>query len=496
MTDTPEFSEEKGQVQTETRSEQGLNPSDYNQTGEGTTKDEYTNNSTATGSESVEQKEAEEAPPKTSKDEALGSQDQPPGGPLQTEDSVSPLLNSDSFAVGDEDETVLPALPDTVEPLPLESSPVANQEGPSCPNILEPKTPDQTKSGTEGEKEEDVKREEEVETEETIGFVDVDREELIKRYHELMDERGKIQHQNAQLQNKLADYFRKKKGEEMKREVDKAVSDQEQRYIKYMSSLEEQKSQYKQDSDDFQQQIEEQRARCQEKLEQVNSEWQTLLAYKKQVAVAALSRKLGKQSAMKEVEELLAKEQRKENEVIRVRLENIKLKNKIKISESSLKAKEELAEGLHLIDFEQLKIENQTYNEKIEERNEELLKLRKKITTTVQVLTHLKEKLQFVQVENQRMKGQLLDIEANVAQKRDILTRTKQARDSLRIDNLKLRQQSGLLSNKVLLRDFEVKVTANEEQALHLKTLKRQYAELTLNSAGIKEKIERTRSVS
>ena len=46
--------------------------------------------------------------------------------------------------------------------------------------------------------------------------------------------------------------------------------------------------------------------------------------------------------------------------------------------------------GLHLIDFEQLKIENQTLNEKIEERNEELLKLRKKTTTTVQVLTHLK----------------------------------------------------------------------------------------------------------
>ena len=59
---------------------------------------------------------------------------------------------------------------------------------------------------------------------------------------------------------------------------------------------------------------------------------------------------------------------------------------------------EELAEGLHLIDFEQLKIENQTYNEKIEERNDELLKLRKKINTTVQVLTHLKEKLQHMQV--------------------------------------------------------------------------------------------------
>ena len=57
----------------------------------------------------------------------------------------------------------------------------------------------------------------------------------------------------------------------------------------------------------------------------------------------------------------------------------------MKKRETQLKQKEELADGLHLIDFEQLKIENQTYNEKIEERNEELLKLRKKITTTVQV---------------------------------------------------------------------------------------------------------------
>ena len=46
---------------------------------------------------------------------------------------------------------------------------------------------------------------------------------------------------------------------------------------------------------------------------------------------------------------------------------------------------EELAEGLHLIDFEQLKIENQSLNEKIEERNEELAKLKKKTATTVQV---------------------------------------------------------------------------------------------------------------
>lgn len=60
-----------------------------------------------------------------------------------------------------------------------------------------------------------------------------------------------------------------------------------------------------------------------------------------------------------------------------------------------------------MIDFEQLKIENQTYNEKIEERNEELMKLRKKINNTVQILTHVKEKLQFVTVENDKEKQRL-----------------------------------------------------------------------------------------
>lgn len=38
-----------------------------------------------------------------------------------------------------------------------------------------------------------------------------------------------------------------------------------------------------------------------------------------------------------------------------------------------------------MIDFEQLKIENQTLHEKIEERNEELAKLKRKKNVTVQV---------------------------------------------------------------------------------------------------------------
>lgn len=82
---------------------------------------------------------------------------------------------------------------------------------------------------------------------------------------------------------------------------------------------------------------------------------------------------------------------------------------------------DKLADGLHLIDFEQLKIENQTLNEKIEERNDELYKLRKKTTTTVQVLTHVKEKLQFITRINTKLGEEYKTYDEQVARLRDEL---------------------------------------------------------------------------
>jgi hypothetical protein len=144
--------------------------------------------------------------------------------------------------------------------------------------------------------------------------------------------------------------------------------------------------------------IEEYQEKLQEKTKEVTEKSEEFWKHKRTIALQAENSRTGKTLPEKFVEQLEANERKKEQEVITVRLENIKLRNKLRRHEQLLRQKEELADGLHLIDFEQLKIENQTYNEKIEERNEELLKLRKKITNVVQVLTHVKEKLQFVQV--------------------------------------------------------------------------------------------------
>ncbi|XP_040275066.1 coiled-coil domain-containing protein 96 [Bufo bufo] len=325
------------------------------------------------------------------------------------------------------------------------------------------------------------------------------REELMHEYHALAQDRDKIQQHNSQLQHKLYEYFRKKKGEETRPETSKHMADQEQRYLKYLATLEEMRKKYKEEASFHQQQIEELKAQCQDIVSKVDKEWMAFQEQKKKIALCSLSKRgAGKHAAsslIQEIDLLQSREERKEKEVIQVRLENIKLKNLISRYESTLRSKEELAEGLHLIDFEQLKIENQNYNEKIEERNEELLKLKKKITNTVQVLTHVKEKLQFVQAENQKQKERLMEVEALVGNKRDILTKTKQARDSLRMDNLKLKQKCGLLGNKVLLRDFEDKVDAIEERSQTLENLKRRHAELTLSSKGLMKKINEAKMV-
>jgi histone deacetylase 6 len=150
-------------------------------------------------------------------------------------------------------------------------------------------------------------------------------------------------------------------------------------------------------------------------------------------------------------------DQEKEEEVQRVRLKNIHLTNQLKRIENTLRQKEELAEGLHLIDFEQLKIENQSLNEKIEERNEELLKLRKKTTTTVQILTHIREKLQFVEKENNNLSSQLDELDKQLSEQRDKVGKVKAVRDTLRHQSRKIKETSMFITSPVLLKDISVR---------------------------------------
>lgn len=82
------------------------------------------------------------------------------------------------------------------------------------------------------------------------------------------------------------------------------------------------------------------------------------------------------------------------------------------------------------------------------------------------------------QVEVQHKREQLVEVEATLAMKRDLLTKTKQARGSLHKDNMRLKEERGLMGNKVLLRDFKETMDATDHMEEQLGNLKEQYKDI------------------
>ena len=80
------------------------------------------------------------------------------------------------------------------------------------------------------------------------------------------------------------------------------------------------------------------------------------------------------------------------------------------------------------MDFNQLKIENSQYLEKIDERNQELICLKSKATNVLQVLNTYKEKLHVLTMESDRLKseiGQRKDLLRKIGSEMDLVEKEK-----------------------------------------------------------------------
>ncbi|CAG5115184.1 unnamed protein product [Candidula unifasciata] len=89
------------------------------------------------------------------------------------------------------------------------------------------------------------------------------------------------------------------------------------------------------------------------------------------------------------------------------RLKNAALKIQMKKMKQQLKQKAEMGEVLNEVDFNQLKIENEQYLEKIDERNQDLLRLKLMTGNTLQVLNSYKQRLQTLTKEAVKLQNDL-----------------------------------------------------------------------------------------
>mmetsp|Transcript_148178 Transcript_148178/g.258995 ORF Transcript_148178/g.258995 Transcript_148178/m.258995 type:complete len:371 (-) Transcript_148178:861-1973(-) len=287
------------------------------------------------------------------------------------------------------------------------------------------------------------------------------RERLMNDYKEMYAHREKLLAENMVFQRKISHWFHEKKQQEPEKHggEQQAVVEVESRYIQWLKRLREERADVEAVKKSNEESIEEYRAKLQAHLYKANEFESKFKEFKKEKSLKAEFIRTGKTIPADKIDRYEKEEEKKNEEVRNVRINYIKMRNKMKKLGHLLKEKEKLTDGLHLIDFEQLKIENTTLNEKIEERNEDLLKLRKKATTTIHTLTHVKEKLQFIQGENAALKKQLQKTEEELAEHRDGLGHVKRDRDMLVNDNLKMREKMPMVGADDLLVDYEWRKT-------------------------------------
>jgi hypothetical protein len=171
------------------------------------------------------------------------------------------------------------------------------------------------------------------------------------------------------------------------------------------------------------------------------------------------------------------------------RIDFIRTRNKHKQAEEELNKQDQLSEGLHLIDFEQLKIENQSLNEKKAEKNQELVKIEDKIKINSHMLTHVKEKLAFERKQKLGMQTDQQTVETAYGQSRAKLATARIHRDTIRDENSSLKKSSGLIGMTDLLYDFEHRSNELEMMQERVGELKTRFNDLTTMQHELEAKI-------
>ncbi|XP_040265935.1 coiled-coil domain-containing protein 113 isoform X1 [Bufo bufo] len=164
--------------------------------------------------------------------------------------------------------------------------------------------------------------------------------------------------------------------------------------------------------------------------------------FERDIGRAAVSNKKGEgvnpEKSLRYMEEkMLARD----SLVDKLRLKNAALKVQKKKFQMQLKQKEEMGEVLNEVDFQQLKIENTQFLERIDERNQDLLQLKLTTGDTLQVLNSYKKRLQNNMAESTHLAAEI-SMRNDILQRIEVETeQVEQERAKAESLNKKLRKQ-------------------------------------------------------
>eukprot|EP00948_MAST-09A_sp_MAST-9A-sp1_P002143 g2143.t1 len=284
--------------------------------------------------------------------------------------------------------------------------------------------------------------------------------EIIELLKQAQIDSKDLEDKNAKLQRQLAQYLaNQRKQDSAKPQVksadealaEKSPEEARKRYLEVFESVKTLRETLASDTQRWALVTKEYTDKYDIKREKAENIRAKFVEFKKLIAAGAENSRTRMKIPTKEINAFQESEKLKELEMRKNRLLYIRLKRKLKSVETSLREKEQLAEGLHLIDFEQLKIENQ-------------------------------EKLQFVQTEVKSSKAVLGELDITLNGERDKLTTLKRELLNLNKANEVLKAEQGFAQNKRLVRDFQVR-------ARNLRVMRARVSDLQNEHHSLKERI-------
>ena len=299
--------------------------------------------------------------------------------------------------------------------------------------------------------------------------------ELITAIQEAKKERDQLKSKNGDLQKNIITMDTT--FEQYDKQPD--VSMNEHKYLNTLANVHQVRFNLKETQDRYNKMATELQAKLNEKQAKCDEIQKQFKDLKKSVAENSVFSRTGKKIKPEMISDWESREATKDSEVHHFRFQNIALRNRLANKEKILKKKEQLADGLHLIDFEQLKIENQTLNEKIEERNEELHKLNDKIHKAVITLSHTREKLKYVQSKNLEEEYKKVNEEWKTMKK--ALNNAKDAREGMRKMSQRLKQLTGIVNDNFLKEDYEKRKEEIAQLKQEIERLKEEHMRLGAN---------------
>ncbi|XP_024365421.1 uncharacterized protein [Physcomitrium patens] len=192
---------------------------------------------------------------------------------------------------------------------------------------------------------------------------------------------------------------------------------------------------------------------------------------------------------------LLAVEQEERDSILEkqiVRIRGRQLKNQLAKLEHKLELKDQLQSEngpLHLVNYEQLKMENESFNAKISLKNEALTILRKKTRFLVHLLTHVREKLQFLFEECKEKRDLLLGEDQTLYGSRVKLSKIKASIVAMKRKMEASQKKIVIVTIPKLLDDMDFLREDIDAEEKVVNNLKKQYQDLNFRIEERKKKL-------